>query len=417
MVALRTSARVLSALLFVSSAAATITLQPRIAHADDDPVTIEARKRFEEGVKLYDAKKYEAARAAFAQAYALKKHPAVLLNLAHAELQSGHPLEAAQHFRDYLQSGPKDDNKKADAERGLADARAKLGRLQVTADVADSEVYVDGNKVAVTPLQEPIDVTPGPHNVEVKKGSQSEKKSVTAPEGKITMVDFSLGKGTPAVTSTPDKKDDKKKPEPTASTTSPTGGREPFMHWATHSPVAFAGEGLAGVGLILGVTFSITAAVADNNAASVSNQIKGRISGEAASGNPIAQARQTNPCAQPPANTGVSGTDYAKACSQLQDNIDSRDTSRTVSIIGWVATGVGVGAVVGGYFLTAKKTEQTAWTRMKVLPVYTPEWHGLAAGTTFLGTSGKYHCRSFAPLRNASSLSLSTPFASFRNRG
>ena len=50
----------------------------------EDPFTDMARQRFAEGVKLYDQKEYEKARAAFMQAYALKKHPAVLLNLAKA---------------------------------------------------------------------------------------------------------------------------------------------------------------------------------------------------------------------------------------------------------------------------------------------------------------------------------------------
>ena len=55
-----------------------------------------ARRRFQEGVKFFDQKKFEEARAAFLQAYALKHHPAVLLNLAQSEIRSGHPLEAAR---------------------------------------------------------------------------------------------------------------------------------------------------------------------------------------------------------------------------------------------------------------------------------------------------------------------------------
>src|SRR5678816_2680726 len=76
---------------------------PRVARADDDPATIEmARQRFQEGVRYFDAKQYDKARAAFLQAYALKKHPTVLLNLAQSELRSSHDAEAADHFSEFL---------------------------------------------------------------------------------------------------------------------------------------------------------------------------------------------------------------------------------------------------------------------------------------------------------------------------
>ena len=76
------------------------TLLPAVsARAEDrDTVTDMARQRFQEGVKFFDQKKYEEARAAFLQAYALKHHPAVLLNLAQSELRSSHPADAAKHF-------------------------------------------------------------------------------------------------------------------------------------------------------------------------------------------------------------------------------------------------------------------------------------------------------------------------------
>ena len=63
---------------------------------------------FQEGVTFYDAKDYEKARAAFLQAYALKKHPSVLLNLAQSELRSGHEADAAQHFDQYLRENLSD---------------------------------------------------------------------------------------------------------------------------------------------------------------------------------------------------------------------------------------------------------------------------------------------------------------------
>lgn len=108
--------------------AAPAALSPQVALAQDDSSTVEARARFREGVALYDEGKYEAARAKFKQAYALKQHPDVLLNLGWSSLKSGHPQEAEESFSNYLRDA-KDASpaKRAEAEKGLAQARQAGG--------------------------------------------------------------------------------------------------------------------------------------------------------------------------------------------------------------------------------------------------------------------------------------------------
>src|SRR6266704_2025626 len=115
-----------AAMLFAASS--FVTFVPTASAQDKDAVTEVARRRFQEGVKYFDQKKYEEARAAFLQAYALKHHPAVLLNLAQSEIRSGHPLEAARHFSAYLrESAGASGTERSEAEKGLAAARTKLG--------------------------------------------------------------------------------------------------------------------------------------------------------------------------------------------------------------------------------------------------------------------------------------------------
>src|SRR6187431_2251336 len=88
------------------AAAVLFTFLPAVvalpARAQDDAVTTQARARFKEGVEAFDKGKFEEARLSFLQAYALKKHPAVLLNLAQSSAKSGHPLEAAKYFQQFL---------------------------------------------------------------------------------------------------------------------------------------------------------------------------------------------------------------------------------------------------------------------------------------------------------------------------
>ena len=127
-----------------------------------------ARARFKEGVDFYDKGEFEQARASFLQAYALKKHPAVLLNLAWSCLKSAHPLEAERYFKQFLTEG-KDigEKQRADANDGLAQARAKLGRIEVVAG-AGAEVAIDGVGVGTAPLADPVVVEAGAHTVKFK---------------------------------------------------------------------------------------------------------------------------------------------------------------------------------------------------------------------------------------------------------
>ncbi len=161
-----------------------------VAHADD---TATARVRFQEGVELYDKGQYDKARAAFLQAWALKKHPAILLNLGLSCLKSGRPGEGARDLALVLKDpGSLTPAQKADAEKGLAEARTKAGRIDVQT-AAGSDIAIDGEKMGAAPL-DPIDVDPGQHTVRVK----NEEQKVTAAAGQTIAVKI----GPPPTTTT-----------------------------------------------------------------------------------------------------------------------------------------------------------------------------------------------------------------------
>src|SRR6187551_133351 len=122
--------RIAAAVLF-TFLPATMSLP---AWSQEDAVTLQARARFKEGVEAFDKGKFEEARLAFLQAYTLKKHPAVLLNLAQSSAKSNHPLEAAKYFQQFLKEATTaTPQQKKDAEAGLAEARKQIGRIDVVA--------------------------------------------------------------------------------------------------------------------------------------------------------------------------------------------------------------------------------------------------------------------------------------------
>ena len=176
--------RAIAACLLLSFAPAIATAPVYAQASADDPTTAMARARFKEGVEFYDKGEFEQARASFLQAYALKKHPAVLLNLAWSCLKAGHALEGDKYFKQFL-SDSKDitEKQRADANDGLAQSRAKLGRIEVIAG-AGTEVTIDGDRVGNTPLAEPVVVEAGAHTIKFKAPDGSvDTQSITVMGG------------------------------------------------------------------------------------------------------------------------------------------------------------------------------------------------------------------------------------------
>ena len=141
------------------------------AQAQPDPTIQAAHARFDEGVQFFDKGQFENARAAFLQAYALHKHPAVLINLAQTSLRSGHTLEAARYFTQYIHVlAGAHVAQRAEAEKGLAEARTKLGHLEVSAPQglrSRSTAKWPGADGAIA-----VDVEPGAHTI-LKGGGET----------------------------------------------------------------------------------------------------------------------------------------------------------------------------------------------------------------------------------------------------
>jgi hypothetical protein len=199
----RTSARLLA--LFLVGLAPVAFASPASAQSSaEDPTTAMARARFKEGVEFYDKAEYEQARAAFLQAYALKKHPAVLLNLAWSCLKSGHALEAERYFKQFLSEGREiTEKQRADANDGLNQSHAKLGRIEVSAPTG-TEVTIDGERVGTTPISDLISVEAGAHTVKFKGADgMTETDSVSVLGGEKVVARFARAAAPPAAAATP----------------------------------------------------------------------------------------------------------------------------------------------------------------------------------------------------------------------
>lgn len=368
-----------------------------MARAEEkDAVTEMARRRFQEGVKFFDQKRYEEARGAFLQAYALKRHPALLLNLAQSEIRSGHPAEAARHFSAYLREAPNASAlERSEAEKGLREARAKLARIQISAP-SGADVLVDGESVGQAPITDPVDVTPGTHNIEARQGGKSASTTVSVMVSRLAATTLTFetapppppppaaaeppppavppaapAPAEPELAPAPEAPKEAEPPKPKeepAAAAAADEERESFLTWVGHNELAYVGLGVTGVGLGMFIGFGLAAQRADENVASVAGQIRQEIA--------MQRLSRTNVCADPVQDG------FGDACNILSSNVDARDLDRTLATVGLVAAGVGAVATVTAYFVTSGKSTARRGGA-QIAPIAGANQTGLAVFGTF----------------------------------
>jgi len=154
-----------------------------------------ARTAFLSGTEAMRTERWEEARVSFARAYELAPNPLVLLNLAAAELHTGHLASAARHYRGFMRGandGASQSYRDAAAEAlGSLEPRIPVARLAVGGLEAGDRLELDGESVARMSATSELQVDPGEHRVVVvRAGAAVASATFTAEESRT--VDVSL---------------------------------------------------------------------------------------------------------------------------------------------------------------------------------------------------------------------------------
>ena len=352
-------ARLAGALCLGACLAVVSTAGTSLAQSDGE--TEVARQRFREGVGHYDRQDYEKARLAFLQAYLLKPHPAVLLNLAQSELRAGRHADAAANFAKYLRenpSAPATDHAKA----GFEEARQRVTELNVQVNATGAAISVDGADAGRSPLPGMLYLMPGRHTVLARKGTASAERVLDAIAGRREYITLELEEGytpQPAAAAAPSG-------DGLVTSVAGTGqvGAEPgtdtgrgqgFFDWVGSSPASVATVTVAAHAL---GTSAVLAGFASNRYAAANDarsQIMAALEGHVES---MVVAGDTVPCGANGIANGVVQfgpnvpdtaqqtliSQYANACDLFTDRSDSGDRLKTLSL---VSLGVGAFAAIG----------------------------------------------------------------------
>jgi hypothetical protein len=195
-------ALILPCVLAISTAAGA-RAQPAPAPSTDVQ-TDKARELHLEADALYRKGEFAKARASYLAAWALKKHWQIAGSLADCEVKLGLFRDAAEHFAYYFRNLPVGRTPPPSAKKLYDDAKAKVATIIVQVNEGGADVKVDGVLVGTSPLQDPVFVAPGKHQVEARLGSKRASATFTADAGKPANLPLELKEetGAPAVTAT-----------------------------------------------------------------------------------------------------------------------------------------------------------------------------------------------------------------------
>lgn len=146
-----------------------------------------AEKKFEEGVAAAKANDWVTARAAFTETYRLYPSEGVLLNLAGAELQTGHVLAAVDAYERLRANPGKLDREEIESSLRVAQARVARVSLHL-AQKGDCTASLDNTAVA---FDDERAVDPGPHRATLAcKGVDPERTDFSVSDGERRAVEL-----------------------------------------------------------------------------------------------------------------------------------------------------------------------------------------------------------------------------------
>ncbi|MBN1654255.1 MAG: PEGA domain-containing protein [Deltaproteobacteria bacterium] len=178
----------------VVSVAFSVFVAP-LAQAEESAAVERARTLFNIGVQRYDQGNYQGALEAFEEAYRLRPHPAVRLNMASCYDHLGRDANAVFHYERYLEEAGGDKERQKDVEEALEKLYKKMGKLTVTVSPDGSTVLVDDSEPRVSPIKEPIHLEAGEHKITVtQNGYEPAKRRVKIGRGELTEIIIALKK-------------------------------------------------------------------------------------------------------------------------------------------------------------------------------------------------------------------------------
>jgi hypothetical protein len=322
------------------------------ARPSTDDANTQVRSLFREAYTAYNAHNYQESRDLLQRAWAIRPTYDVASALAQSEMKLQLYREAASHLQACLDTlAPSASEQTFEAiKQAFAEAKAHVGALRVSTDDGVS-IKVDGQVVGTAPLQSPVFVDPGSHEVVFSQGSDNATKTVQVEAGADALVEGRVEHVAPPEPVAPVAP--AVKPPPVVAVPAPTGyERRDHLY-----PAIIGGASLA-VGLGMAIGFRMAADANDSHA----DELRQRVG--------------PNGCA--------AGMPPNPDCAELMDTAKSKDRNRDWSTAGIVLSVMTLAAVpVYWYWPRISRTGATDTGGVRVSGAVGTNFSGVAVAGGF----------------------------------
>jgi hypothetical protein len=139
------------------------------AHTISDEARREAASHFLNGVALFEEEDYQGAVVEFEQAFETVPNPTVLYNLAQAHLALRDYVAARATLRQYLEwpGAQLSEERRESVRFQIETLERRIGSIRVEVNIEGARITVDGIERGTSPLEGPLPVATGRHQVVV----------------------------------------------------------------------------------------------------------------------------------------------------------------------------------------------------------------------------------------------------------
>ena len=312
------------------------------------------------GIREYRRQNLEAARKAFAEAWRLKRHPAIAFSLAEVEMKLGLYREASDHLRYYIErSNAEHASDRADAEAEVRECRKHLGTVRVMMDPRDARLFVDNEAVEGEGQERIVLLEPGEHTFRAESGvrSSSTERIVVAAGQELALalaMPPELAKPTSAAVAAP---------HGAVASTASTGGNGNGGGGHARTAALVAGGVLTVAAIAVGVGYTLAAASTRNERDQLIRQVE-------SAGDP--ELAKRNASCTPP--EGI----RPPQCDGLAAKNDEVYRQTNLSTVAYATGGAFAAATAAMYFLWPHaRTARPLSTAFAVAPWSPPGVHGV----------------------------------------
>jgi len=155
----------------------------------------DAKRHYMQGVALFDEGNFEAALAEFKASYKANPNFRVLMNISACLKSLYRYAEAARTLEQYLEGGKGKISKAREQEilEAIEELKSLLAPVTIQVDEEDATINVDGVMMGTSPMQKPVLMDPGEHEITIiKEGFKEVKRKITVAASQAQTVNLTI---------------------------------------------------------------------------------------------------------------------------------------------------------------------------------------------------------------------------------